>query len=316
MTFIFFNIFFKIGGVILLLIALLFVIHLLARRFGWRPEWQRKTLHVAVGSSALGFPWLFDRPWQVAMVCTLGALIMLALRTVPRLRQSLGRCVHDVKRSSLGELLLVLSIVVLFWLTDGQGLHYVLPLAILTFADASAALVGMSYGKHRFAVIDGTKSGEGVATFAALAFCLSLSMLALLSELPWQTLLLLALSVTYLSTLIETVSWRGLDNLLIPLGVYLCLERLLEQSAGYLFEQGLLLGALLAVALLCHSRFTIHGRMFGVLMLSCLLIGGNLLWMAALLSLFFCHHILNSVWEDAPLSFREGCVNPQPINIW
>lgn len=241
MTFIFFNIFFKIGGVILLLIALLFAIHLLARRFGWRPEWQRKTLHIAVGSSALGFPWLFDRPWQVAMVCALGALIMLALRTVPRLRQSLGRCVHDVKRSSLGELLLVLSIVVLFWLTDGQGLHYVLPLAIVTFADASAALVGMSYGKHRFAVIDGTKSSEGVTTFATLAFCLSLSMLALLSELPWQTLLLLALSVTYLSTLIETVSWRGLDNLLIPLGIYLCLERLLGQS-GLSFRARIAIG--------------------------------------------------------------------------
>lgn len=303
---------FKIGGLFLLLITLLFAIHHLARRFNWRAEWQRKTLHIAVGSTALTFPWLFEQAWQVVTVGAIGMAIMLALRTVPILRTSLGRCVHDVNRSSLGELYLSSSIVVLFWLTDGQGLHYFLPLLILTFADASAALVGIQLGKHRFALLDGTKSWEGTATFAIIAFALSLLSLAQFTGLPGSAIVGLALSVSFLSLLIELVAWHGLDNLLLPLGVYLCLDPLLAQKSALLFDHLLVLGSLLVLVLVWDSRCSLHLRMMGMLLLACLLFGGTLLWLAALLAILYCHHQLAQVWEEHEI----GIVGPLPGYLW
>lgn len=303
---------FKIGGLFLLLIAMLFAIHHLARRFHWRAEWQRKALHIAVGSTALTFPWLFDQAWQVITVGTIGVTIMLALRTVPILRLSLGRCVHDVNRSSLGELYLSSSIVMLFWLTNGEGLHYFLPLLILTFADASAALVGIHFGKHRFVLLDGTKSWEGTATFAIIAFGLSLWSLAQFTGLFELAIIGLALSVTCLSMLIELVAWRGLDNLLLPLGVYLALDPLLVQESALLLDHLLVFGSLLVLVLVWDSRCSLHLRVMGVLQLTCLLIGGPLLWLAALLAGLYCHHLLARILDE----YEIGIVGPLPGYLW
>lgn len=289
---------FKIGGVLCALIALLFAIRKVGPRLGWPPEWQRKTLHIALGATALTFPRLFDQAWQVFVLCGLGFLVLLGLRLVPALRQSLGRCLHDVKRTSHGELFFALSIVGLFWLTHGEPLLYALPMAILTFADAAAALVGNPRGAHRFAVMSDTKSWEGVAAFSAVAFGVAMLFLLWVTSLPWPAILLLAITVAVFSALVEAMAWHGLDNLLIPLGVYLCLTVLFSQEVDYLFGQLLLLGGLAGLAATQPWGRSPHTLMIGVLTLYCLLIGGNLLWLVGLLLVLLTHFVLTKLWEE------------------
>ena len=125
----------------------------------------------------------------------------------------------EVARSGYGEFLMPLAIAVLFSVSRGQPpALYWLPLFLLVFADSLAALVGTELGRHRY----GSKTIEGTATFLTLALAASLSVL------PPGSALALALSATAL----EHLSWRGLDNLSVPLGSYLLLSLLSGTPIG------------------------------------------------------------------------------------
>ena len=100
----------KIFTVLLLLIGFLFTIRAFGKRYDWHPEWQRKMLHIGLGLTSLSFPWIFSDVWQVAALCITAIFILLLIRTIPSLRNSVGKSIYDVKRSSLGELLFALSL--------------------------------------------------------------------------------------------------------------------------------------------------------------------------------------------------------------
>lgn len=282
----------KVTGVIFALVSLLVGVRLLGKRYHWHPEWQRKTLHVALGLTALTFPWLFDTSWPVLMICTVGGLILLALRGVPYLRRHLGGSLHDVNRTSAGELLFALAIALLFALTQHSPVLYVLPLAILTVADTAAALVGTWWGQHHFAVPGGHKSWEGVATFGVVSLVLTVPLLRWLTTLPWSTLLLVALTVTLLTTLVEAIAWHGLDNLLIPVGGYLALTLLLLGENGFLLYQLTIFGGLAISAQALPAWLAPHTRLTGLLTVYCLWIGGPLLWLVGLLALLLGHLVV------------------------
>jgi len=63
------------------------------------------------------------------------------------------------------ELLLALSFGFSFCLSPGKPVLYALRVAVLTRADAAAAMIGTGYGRRLFEVEAGTKSLEGVAMF-------------------------------------------------------------------------------------------------------------------------------------------------------
>ncbi len=175
------------------------------------PERLRKALHIVTGSTAFAFPLLFQSAAPVwALVGVI--LVILALRR--------GNPVTgEVARSGYGEFLMPLAIAVLFSVSRGQPpALYWLPLFLLVFADSLAALVGTELGRHRY----GSKTIEGTATFLTLALAASLSVL------PPGSALALALSATAL----EHLSWRGLDNLSVPIGSYLLLSLLSGTPIG------------------------------------------------------------------------------------
>lgn len=281
----------KIVGVVSGLVGLLYGVHRVGRRYQWHPEWQRKTLHVGLGLTALSFPWLFDATWQVAAVSLLGTAVMMTVRLVPGLRQSVGCTLHRVGRSSLGELLFALAIVLLFALAQGSPIRYLLPLAILTLADTAAALVGTHWGRRRFQVLDGEKSWEGVGAFALVTCVLATLFLALLTSLSWPMVLLLSVFVTLIGTCTEAIAWRGLDNLLVPLAGFLTLATTLDGGVIVLLYQlaGMTLISV-AVQMSPLSRMP-HSALTAVLVSTCLWIGGPLLWLPVLLALLLAHAV-------------------------
>ncbi|MEZ4682041.1 MAG: hypothetical protein R2932_48325 [Caldilineaceae bacterium] len=302
----------KIGGTVLALLALLWRVHALGRRHRWQPEWQRKLMHIGLGTTSLTFPWLFDAIWQVGAVCGVGALILVAVRTVPRLRQSVGSVLHDVPRDSPGELLFALAIFLLFALSHATPVAYVLPLAVLTFADTAAALVGSHWGRHRYLVLDGHKSWEGVLAFALVTSGTALVALRLLTPLTWPTLLLLTLTIAGVGALIEAISWRGLDNLLVPLGLYLLLVLLLERNIGFLLYQLLGLSLLAITAQLAPNRLPLHSVLTALLTIYCLWLAGPLLWFVGLLTLLLLHTV-TAQWND---SEQRKPLELMPMRYW
>ncbi len=205
-------------GSVGVLLGLMALVRTAAQRRHINAEVSRKLIHVSTGLYALILPWLFPDRWPVYMLIGLTLVAMGALR-LPALSGSLGQTLHAVERRSYGDFLLALAVGLCFFLSNGDPLLYILPIAVLTLADAAAALAGTTYGRRRFAVEAGQKSVEGTAVFFTVTLLIALVCLMFLSDLPPANILTLALMIAAFGALVEAQSWRGFDNLFLPLGL-------------------------------------------------------------------------------------------------
>jgi phytol kinase len=212
-----------------LLIALMGLLAAAVRRFGLAPEWGRKLLHVAMGSVTLSFPWLIGQPAPVLLLAALSGVWLLAVRLSPRLRIHFGSAVHAVERPSWGEIYFAAGTAVSYLLADGEALYFVLPIALLTFADTAAAIAGTLRSTHRHPIGIHDKSVEGCAAFFAVSCICAAAALCLGTHTLAQTFSV-AVQLAFDATALEIIGARGADNLLIPIGTS-CQLRLLLNAA-------------------------------------------------------------------------------------
>ena len=280
--------------VVLSLLGFLYSISALGKRYKWHSEWQRKVLHVGLGLTALSFPWLFTDVWQVVVLCSIACFILLLIRYVPHFRKSIGGCLHEVDRSSLGELLFAMSIVLLFWLSKGNIVLYIVPLSILTISDSLASIVGIYYGKRSYEVVDGIKSWEGTLAFALITFLIIVLLLYVLADLSWPVMLIIAATFAILGALVEAVSWHGFDNILIPFASFLFLDAFLQADALQLSYQFSVLAGLIVLGLVGGPicKFNTHTLMTSIIVLYLFWVVRDILWIAPPLIIFFVHVVI------------------------
>jgi phytol kinase len=211
-----------------LLVAVMATVRHLGRAHDWPAELQRKSVHVATGAYALTLPWLFTDRWPVLVIAGGAVLILLLLRMPVLAKSGLGATLHSVERHSYGDILLALSVGIVFYFAHGNPVLYVLPIAIVTLSDAAAALTGVHYGRKFFNVETGTKSLEGSATFFMVTWIVAMILLLLMTEIERANVVLLSLVVAAFGTLMEADSWHGFDNLFLPVGLHLFLAGHLE----------------------------------------------------------------------------------------
>jgi phytol kinase len=216
-------------------------------RWTLSPEVQRKLAHVTLGLYSLSLPWIFEAKWQVAVLCGVIGTALLALRFTQRLATGWHGMLYSVGRISYGEILFCMSVAGLFAIAMPRIELYLLPLTTLTLADAAAALVGVRYGRIRYAIDDQTKSWEGSVIFFLVAWLLALVILILTTSIGGWPLILMTLIIAIFAAMVEAISWRGLDNLFVPVGVFLLLEKLMRSSEAILFIYVALLAGMLWV---------------------------------------------------------------------
>jgi phytol kinase len=221
-----------------------------------RPETTRKLLHTGSGALTLAFPFLFRELWPVLLLTGASALLIGSVKFVRPLRALLGRVTNRVDRTTMGELYFPASVALLFWLTLGEHpLLFVIPVLMLTLADATGALVGERYG---FTPYTGTsKSVEGSIAFVVVAFfCVHVPLL-LWSEVGRTETLLIASTLALLVMLLEGSAWRGLDNLFIPIGGYFLLRVYVTLDAGALLARLVVTLVLVALIMIMRRRSTL-----------------------------------------------------------
>lgn len=241
------------------------------------PELLRKTLHMGMGLITLSFPWLFAESWPVWTLAVLAMGLMTLLKRPGKLKDQLGGVVHGVQRRSLGDLYFPFAVALVFQLAAGSTILYLVPVLLLTLADAFAALAGIFYGQVRYEGTGGRKSAEGSFAFFSTAFLCVHVPLLLLTGTGRAESLLLGVAIALLVMLIEAASWDGLDNLLIPLAGFLLLQSYGSMTApqllwvvmgtiGWVLGIVLLRGiatlndsALLAGGLVCYFAHTLGG---------------------------------------------------------
>lgn len=270
------------------------------------PEVVRKLLHMGMGLVTLSFPWLFEDAWPVVALAGLSISGLLGLRLLSQ-PDGLGSVVGGVKRVTLGEIYFPIAVAILFllYLNEDPGspelrlVLYSVPILLLAFADAAAALVGVGYGRWRYSTSDGEKSFEGSIAFFALAFfCVHVPVL-LLTDTGRAETLLIALLLAWLAMMFEAISWRGLDNLVLPLVTFLLLRIYLDTSLLELERRLAVTAGLTAFLVLFHRRTTLAGSA----LLGAFLVGyiswalGGWTWLLAPLTVILTYTFLSPQTE-------------------
>jgi phytol kinase len=179
---------------------------------------------------------------------------LLALKYVRRLRSELGGVLYGIERRSFGEVYMPLGITFVWALSGGDPLLFCPPVLMLALADPVAALVGTRLGRHRYATVEGEKSVEGSLAFCLVAVAAVLLPLLLTARVTHVEGLLIALDVALLAMIAESIAWRGLDNLFIPLVGYALLRIFLPMHVAGLLGQLFAACALAGFALLGRRR--------------------------------------------------------------
>ena len=120
------------------------------RRAGLAPEWCRKLLHMGCGSLALTLPWGVDSAPAVLALCAFATLMLAGVKCLPSWNRKLGGVMDGVGRGHRGGFYFAAAIGLVFAAAGDNRLLFCLPVAVLTFADAAAALAGRRWGSHRY----------------------------------------------------------------------------------------------------------------------------------------------------------------------
>ena len=189
-----------------------------------QPEVLRKGLHMSMGLTTLSFPWLFDTPWPVVIVAGASAIAFLGFRARFVLFRRLANAMHGIKRVSVGEYCFVGATCIVFALAPDDPVLYCIPMLLLTLADSAAALVGTTWGTHRYMTMGDYKTLEGSAAFFVVAFACIAVPLAWFTPATHPELLAAALLIAVAMTVLEAAVGGGFDNLLVPLGAYAAIK--------------------------------------------------------------------------------------------
>ena len=242
-----------LGGFLLLFAGL----QVVARTGTVRGESTRKMFHAGSGVLTLAFPFIFRETWPVLLLTGASAALIAAVKFVPALRARFGGVANRVDRTTLGEVYFPISVALLFYLTRGEHpLLFVIPILMLTFADATGALVGARYGLTKYS--GAAKTLEGSIAFAVVAFfCVHVPLL-LWTEVGRPESLLTAATLALLVMVLEGSAWRGLDNLFIPIGGYFLLRAYLVMDETALLTRLLITVGLVVLVVVARSRTTLE----------------------------------------------------------
>jgi|TARA_B100001741_G_scaffold211087_1_gene174654 phytol kinase len=190
-------------------LALVLIAAKTARRI-WpvQRELSRKLVHIGAGL-AVPLAWVLQIPRQWALpaagLATLIALINHRFRLLPE--------VEDVGRRSIGTIAYGLSITLLVWMWWPQRADLVSAcVLVMVLGDGAAGLLGSSLPSPRWQVAGQTKSLVGTSVMAIVSL---LVMGLMLRDLSWPALFALSAA----ATLLEQISWGGIDNFSVPIGV-------------------------------------------------------------------------------------------------
>ena len=204
-------------------LALLFSVRLLT---GVPSFVYRKMLHL----NALVFSVLMiltAGSWQAAALAALAAAVLIFPLLCALERKSwytalfVQKSPGEVRRSMIMIFAAMAAVVVAVWGLFGQRRLAAASIFLWGIGDASAALFGIPFGKHRvqFAWTGGKKSWEGSAAMLVFSFAGGFCLLLWGQRLPWPRALWSSATAAALGTLTELFTPGEWDTLTVPLVV-------------------------------------------------------------------------------------------------
>jgi len=189
-------------------------------QFNLKVEWSRKYVHCAAGLLTLLFPVMLGSHWLVLLMSSCFAIILFFSK-----RLNLLQSIHNIERKSKGAILYPISIYFCFLLQDvlDARIFFYLPVIIMAISDPVAALCGKRFPRGKYQIGHARKTVVGSTAFMASAFVLCMIVFGFWWQLPLHLMMLFSIFIAVVTTLVEAVSGRGMDNITIPISVVGCL---------------------------------------------------------------------------------------------
>jgi phytol kinase len=205
------------------------------RKMNWGSEFTRRIVHLFAGIAVWTVPY-YPHPW-VATLVALTFVVMLALANHERFSKFFEAMARpeDLEHGSVrGPLLYAVSITILtaaFTFTGYDNLYFIAAAAIhiMMFGDGMSAPIGMRYGANSTRVIFGSKrslpGSMAVFIFGFMGALLAFWFFGIVNydvfvdggNILWTQMVLLALVGAATATIVEAISPKGTDNILLPL---------------------------------------------------------------------------------------------------
>lgn len=200
----------SIAVVCILIFCLLLLTEFLRSKKHIPAELSRKLVHMGSGVLVAFLPYFTSYDYIQGLSIAFLVVVLISSKL------SLFKSIHSVKRATKGEILYAVGIGVSAFLEPAPWI-FAVAILHLAIADAVAAVVGTKWGKRtRYKILSHGKSFLGSMSF----FYVSMGIFACLYLFSSQTftdVFILLVVLPTILTLIENVSWYGLDNLTIPL---------------------------------------------------------------------------------------------------
>ena len=188
----------------------------LACRQRWpnQRELSRKIVHIGIGP-VLPLAWLLDVPGSIAVPCA----VVVTLIAFINHRWNLLPAVEDVGRNSYGTVaygFAICLLLLLFWADNPSAACA--GVLVMAFGDGLAGLIGRAVRSPNWTILDQRKSIVGTTTMAITS---AVVLLALVLITQSQLTPIRLIVVCTLAVGLEQLSFWGIDNLTVPLGVAL-----------------------------------------------------------------------------------------------
>ena len=201
----------------------------------------------------------------------------------------------------------VLILSILFW-NEYKALFIITNL-IMIIPDAMAAIIGENYSKRHFIPVSEKKSLLGSFTMFILAVLIVFLSLEFFFESAISKHLIISLVVASVATVAELISFRGSDNLSIPLVGGLFLYVLIYGSTGELFQM-IILGTVLAaiVSIISYKlRFLDAGGSALAFLMGAVIFGfGGWVYTFPILAFFIFSSILSKIGKKRKKQYEAS----------
>lgn len=176
-------------------------------------EISRKFIHIFGGLWIAVWPFFLDFK-EIQLLASLMFLILALSKYL-----KLFRSIHSVKRDTYGELLFPLGILLTSLITQNKWVFFV-AIAHLALADGLAAVVGKKWGgKVGFHIGHEKKTVLGSLVFLLCSLLITSIYVILSGDYHHYMSLIVVMPITL--SIIENLTIKGLDNILVPIAVVL-----------------------------------------------------------------------------------------------
>jgi phytol kinase len=190
------------------------------------PKTSRKFLHAMIGNLPLIMPYFTQAiyPVLVASPFILVTFLATSYSPFPNLLDRLGSLGELTEEGhSTGLVLYAISYTLLAYLYGMSPYIVAAGIFPMAYGDSSAALIGAKFGKTKYRIFD-EKSVQGSAGMflgSLLSLILGMVYFSGIYGFRFTDQLVPILAVSLVTTILEAVSPRGLDNIIVPLlGAY------------------------------------------------------------------------------------------------